>query len=349
MRGGASCPAGPGIGKHVTTSGTGDTTKRRADLLRRDRTNIGRAPERAFPEAEPRLKLGEVPPGNVPPVAAFPGGEIAGEQRSHGRLAGAGASLGPGADMSGWRPERSVQRAAERVLGGGTLPPDETERLAAVQRIEPWRVDIRDLVLMPGNTSYVEQVDRVATLMAAGELWTDGEPPALWIDCTGVGVGVLDLARERGLRPVPVLFVAAHQSARVDDGWHVAKGDLVSVLQTGFDMGRVRLAHDLPERARLIDELSTFRVTENPATGHMAFAGARDDAVIALALTVWAAAKGSPPGLRPGPVYHVPAVSTARRQRWTSCKRHNWSSTRMSRRCAKSRSTGERMRRKWRR
>ncbi len=187
--------------------------------------------------------------------------------------------------------ERARQRIAERGLGAVplSLSPEEREAIvtAKAKPIE-WRCHVVDQLALP-ERNYVAQVKRVVALLANGELWVRGQAPTLWLDATGVGNGVLDQCISDGLAPVPVTIVSAHSSTRVHGGWHVSKADLVSTLLTAFDAGRLRLAADLIERDRIVEELGQFRVIEDETTGFQRFAGVRDDRVLSLAIATWAA------------------------------------------------------------
>ena len=191
--------------------------------------------------------------------------------------------------------ERARQRVAERGLGAVplSLSPEEREAIVTA-KAKPidWRCHVVDQLSLP-ERSYVDQVKRVVALLANGQMWVRGQAPTLWLDATGVGNGVLDLCTSYGLVPVPVTIVSAHSSTRVHAGWHVSKADLVSTLLTAFDAGRLRLAADLIERERIVEELGQFRVIEDETTGFQRFAGARDDRVLSLAIATWAASHPS--------------------------------------------------------
>jgi hypothetical protein len=119
----------------------------------------------------------------------------------------------------------------------------------------------------------------------------------LVVDATGVGRAVVDLFRKSNLpRLVPVTITGGDTVRHDADGWHVAKKQLVSVVQAAMQSRRLKVAPALAEAQTLQRELSTFRVKINISTASESFEAWRerdhDDLVLAVALGVWHAERG---------------------------------------------------------
>jgi hypothetical protein len=134
--------------------------------------------------------------------------------------------------------------------------------------------------------------------------------PDLVVDKTGVGAAVVDLFAAAGLAsPVcPVLITSGHETRLAPDGaWHVAKKELVSVLQALLQSRRLRVAA-LPERALLVKELLAFKVKITAAANEVYESWRErdhDDLVLAVALACWHAERAPRPEVR---VFLGPAV-----------------------------------------
>lgn len=152
----------------------------------------------------------------------------------------------------------------------------------------PARHALRHLERLLG-LSYVEQAEAVRMPMARPEL----EGAALVIDQTGVGRPVADIFRAAGPKPTGLLITGGQEaSTGTGRALHVAKVQLISMLQAKLHDGSLRIAKGLPEAAVLAHELAEFRVSFT-AAGAMTFGarvGRHDDLVLALAIALWQAA-----------------------------------------------------------
>ncbi len=130
----------------------------------------------------------------------------------------------------------------------------------------------------------------------------------LVIDGTGVGAAVCDMVNRELLKAhaadsshtlplrwktCSVTITGGLAVSQVGSGrWHVAKKELVSVLQVLLQTRRIHVADSLPEAKTLVRELQTFRV-KITAAGNESFESWRerdhDDLVLAVALACWAA------------------------------------------------------------
>jgi hypothetical protein len=172
----------------------------------------------------------------------------------------------------------------------GTLFPEVERKVAnyAVRYLKRWQLGV----------SYPAVVEEVKQLLARPPL-----PGAkLVIDAGGVGRAVVDMFRvavRQGMPATitPITITAGQRAHLTPGGWTVPKGELVSVMQSLFQTGRVKVA-DVPERAQLIKELSSFQMKVS-STGHTSYEAItesiHDDLVIACALPLWLAEKGTRP------------------------------------------------------
>ena len=105
--------------------------------------------------------------------------------------------------------------------------------------------------------SYPGIVERIQGLM-------NEKPSAgcsyLVVDATGVGRPVVDLLRQKGLRPKGVTITGGDRGSQDGADWPVPKRELVSTIQVLLQGGRLKIAEELPNAAVLIQELLHFRV-----------------------------------------------------------------------------------------
>ena len=148
----------------------------------------------------------------------------------------------------------------------------------------------RDLRRWPLGTPYPQIVAEVTKLVKAPPL----QGCELVIDGTGCGRAVVDLFRLSALDAAvrPVLITAGHAVSTDEHGYiHVAKVQLVSVMQVLFGTRRWKIAKSLPLTPTLEKELSTFTAKITTA-GNETFAGdwregEHDDLVLAAAIAAW--------------------------------------------------------------
>lgn len=153
---------------------------------------------------------------------------------------------------------------------------------------------IRAIERLPKGLSWQHQADRVADVIANlrarnGEVQGRGEPGFgrldLVVDATGGGSAMIDLLKERGLRPVAVTITAGDRQVNHDDeSISVGKSHLISHLQAWLE-DRIHLPDNL-EADVLIEELRAYEIDVTPqglATFN-ARSGKHDDTVLALAL-----------------------------------------------------------------
>jgi hypothetical protein len=162
---------------------------------------------------------------------------------------------------------------------------------------------LRHLERYPLRTPYTEIADGVATLMRSEQLNGNEYDPSrrriakgrseLLVDKTGVGAGVTDLLKAKGLHFTPITIHGGEKLHTENGTYSVPKKDLVAALEVPFDTGTLKVAESLELWPTLKDELLNFRRKQNPRTSHISFEhwreGDHDDLVLACALACWGA------------------------------------------------------------
>lgn len=147
---------------------------------------------------------------------------------------------------------------------------------------------VRHLHRWPLGTSYTAIVADMGALVTTAPL----DNPLLAVDQTGVGRAVVEMFAGAKARQHPVVITGGQAASRGPDGsWHVAKLQLVSILQSLLSSARLTVAAELPLAAALKDEMLNFKVKVTVA-GNETFEAWRerdhDDLVLAVALACWA-------------------------------------------------------------
>jgi hypothetical protein len=176
-----------------------------------------------------------------------------------------------------------ISRLRDEGGRGAHRPTPSSTARYALRHIRRW-----DL-----GTKYTDIVEEVVKLFDTAPLsWQ-----TLVIDQTGVGLPVVDMfvkARPR-CQVRPITITAGSLVTVVGTGWHVAKKELVSVLQVLLQSGRLKVARSLPLAGVLIKELEDFRVKITAAANESYEAWrerAHDDLVLATGLAAWVAERG---------------------------------------------------------
>jgi len=181
----------------------------------------------------------------------------------------------------------SVVQQVEVIVDEGPKPFIKKSYGQQASRIIARQYHARHLERVKLGTSYPEVVKRVSVIMGRREL----EEPELIVDATGVGAAVVDMLRVAGLFLVPI-YITGGDAVGNDGkgGWRVPKRELVGVLQSLLQTGRLKIAQSLKEANTLTRELLNFKVKVNTA-GHDSYEALRegdhDDLVLSLALPVW--------------------------------------------------------------
>ena len=166
-------------------------------------------------------------------------------------------------------------------------PTGELNRVSWEQ-IKRKRFAIRWLERVPLGTSYVDVVDRIASL---SRQWTQLGNCVIVLDATGVGGAVLDMLRRKAhprCRVIPVVFTSGERENFSIDRHYVPKRDLVQGLAILLETGALQIEPRLTESETLRRELKNIRWSISP-TGRDLFSGHQhhDDLVMAVALGSW--------------------------------------------------------------
>lgn len=132
------------------------------------------------------------------------------------------------------------------------------------------------------GTSYASIVEKVAELMNTEPLHENTD---LVADATVVGGPVVDLLEEKGLYPIAVTITGSDTVIGNDrDGYHVPKLELVSNLQILLQLGRLKIAQELPDAKTVAEELPGFGSEIATKAWRE---GVHGDLVLAVALACW--------------------------------------------------------------
>ncbi|TDI90091.1 MAG: hypothetical protein E2O72_05005 [Candidatus Dadabacteria bacterium] len=149
------------------------------------------------------------------------------------------------------------------------------------------KYQLRRLERLPLGTTYPAVVTHVKELMEKEPLRGH---VLLVVDATGVGLPVIDLLDQEGLRPIGITITGGTEATYVGRGYHVPKRDLVVTLQVLAQSGRLKVAENLPLAHIFVNELLNFKVEINKR-GHDSYEawreGVHDDLVLAVALAAW--------------------------------------------------------------
>ena len=153
---------------------------------------------------------------------------------------------------------------------------------------------VRWATRLPLGTPYLEVAENVGDLLRTPEF--NGRRPALIVDATGVGTGVVELLRRArlGCNLVPVTITGGIKPRQDDGMWLVPKKDLIVGVQLMLEAGELVIAENLEAGQTLVKELRGMRVKINVA-GHETYEawreGTHDDLVLAVSLACWYATR----------------------------------------------------------
>ena len=138
------------------------------------------------------------------------------------------------------------------------------------------------------GVSYPAIVEQVASIM--GELPPLPKPPMLVLDATGLGGPVVQLARQRGLRPIGLTITAGNNATLTGNAWSAPKALLISETRIALEQRRLVVAN-FPGREILEREMLAFSAKLS-ASGRASFeaaGGEHDDTVLSVAMAVFTA------------------------------------------------------------
>jgi hypothetical protein len=155
------------------------------------------------------------------------------------------------------------------------------------QRLMRGDMVVRHLERVKLGTPYSQVVKRVVEV--ARHPCLGSVRRKLLVDATGVGAPVIEMLRaERpGCELTPVVITGGHSGRRDGGGWEmVPKTDLLAATQASLENGQLRIARDMRETGRLVQEMVSLGGSEH------------DDLAMAVALAVWGAKTGVMYGYR---------------------------------------------------
>lgn len=142
------------------------------------------------------------------------------------------------------------------------------------------------------GTPYPDVVEDIVHLLEQlPPLWGETDPPALWVDATGVGRGLLDMFADRGVKPRGATLTGGHDvTINSLRDVRIPKTRLISGVQLALQTGRLKVAAGIPALPQFISEMEGFtaKISSTGAVATEAFSqGVHDDLVIAAALGLW--------------------------------------------------------------
>jgi hypothetical protein len=155
------------------------------------------------------------------------------------------------------------------------------------------RYDVVHLERLPLDMPYPQQIEHIHRIWHKKPISTANK--VLAIDYTGVGRPIVDLAQDRGLRPIGVAITGGNSVSWNEDKTRasVPKRDLIAGLQIAAQNDCLKVATGLEFGPVLADELQSFKVRIDPRTAHDSYGswreGQHDDLVLSLAIALWVA------------------------------------------------------------
>lgn len=140
------------------------------------------------------------------------------------------------------------------------------------------------------KTSYVDIVDGVIEIIDKYSLSSNYN---LVVDYTGVGRPVVDLFRQKHLKPIALSITSGAKTNWVTRSEvNVPKKDIVTYLQLVLQNKRMAIAHDLPLLRALTQEFLSFqlKIRDNMMSVTSSYGGAygiNDDIVMSMGIAVW--------------------------------------------------------------
>lgn len=203
--------------------------------------------------------------------------------------------------MPTWEGRPPPLEVRDYFVGIDLAQTQDPTALAVVERtVRPWQnttaYACRELRRWPLGTPFPQIAGELAALLARSAVSANVIPLGLAtvvVDVTGVGHAVVDMVERAVGSPERVVrvVVTAGQAAGFDRGaWQVPRKELIGVLQTSMQTGKLSIASSLPEARTLVAELQTFKAKATPASSD-ALENWRerehDDLVLALAIPIW--------------------------------------------------------------
>lgn len=115
---------------------------------------------------------------------------------------------------------------------------------------------------------------------------------ALVVDAGGPGRPVIDVLREKGLKPIGVSITAGNLAHEREDGSLTApKRDICTALLVAAQCGDVQVAPKVPDAQEFRNQIGAFGYKVKPASGDLSYESVmtevHDDIVVAAAIALW--------------------------------------------------------------
>ena len=155
---------------------------------------------------------------------------------------------------------------------------EEGRRGYMVRHLQRWR-----------GLPYPQVVDKIESLLQSRVL--KEARTQLVVDATGVGLPVVDMIRDRGLRPIAAVTITSGAEVRSSEdklSWHVPRNDLFSLLVVLLQSSRLKVGQ-ISGAAALAQELQNLRVRPGTKADQIDTwrESIHDDLVFAVALACW--------------------------------------------------------------
>ena len=138
------------------------------------------------------------------------------------------------------------------------------------------------------ETAYTDIANHVASTLSKSDLIGRTQ---LCVDATGLGAPFCDVLTEGGIDHLAITMTAGASWTRRGHRVTVSKNLLLETLASGFETRALAIAHDLPLRAELVNEIASFELATTQAGNLVLQGGGKGhhaDMAVALALAWFA-------------------------------------------------------------
>tara|TARA_B100000315_G_scaffold246118_1_gene273039 strand:+ start:2764 stop:3426 length:663 start_codon:yes stop_codon:yes gene_type:complete len=167
------------------------------------------------------------------------------------------------------------------------------------------KLQLGHLERMSTDTGYPELVARVRELTQILDGKEQSGRSDILVDITGAGSAIINELQAHDMECIPVLVTGGAGATRDDDGtWHLAKTEMVGVLQMALQKETLIISSELELASSLQEELQNFKMrtaVRKPEDGEVWRENDFDDLVFAAGIAVWRATNNIP-----NPNFHRP-------------------------------------------
>jgi hypothetical protein len=171
------------------------------------------------------------------------------------------------------------------VVGYDVGKSADPSAIAILDAVGP-QATITAIARMALGMPYTEQVEYLLAVMQ--KFKRDGASAAVVVDMTGVGAPIVDLLRDRGLAPAPILITGGDRVVYEHGIYRVPKTVLITGLVIGLDETRCAYVPTMPNADLFASEMQAYRETRT-TRGTVVYGepwreGPHDDLVLAAAI-----------------------------------------------------------------